>query len=315
MSIKNITRVSAAIVSATLLFSVASCGTSDSDDSDDSDSTGDVSGSSSIEGYDTSGIEKDEDIAALLPDSITSDGKLTVGTDTSYAPAEFLAEDGKTPVGFDVDLTKAIAAIFGLEPETVSSTFDGILPAVGSKFDVGISSFTVTEERLDAVDFVTYFKAGSTYVVQKGNPDGIDVDDLCGVTVAVQTGTTQEEMINEDNDACKADGKDEIEVQSFDQQTDVTTAVASGKAAIFFADTPVSGYAVKQTEDTLEILGDDVDVAPEAVAIEKGDTDTANAFQQAIQKLIDDGTYGEILDTWGVSSGAIETSEINPTVE
>ena len=315
MSIKGITKLAAAALSATVLLSVAACGTTDTGDSDSTASGSDGSSSSSTQGYDTSGIEKDDDIAALLPDSVTSDGKLTVGTDTSYAPAEFLAEDGKTPVGFDVDLSKAIAAIFGLDEETVSSTFDGILPAVGSKYDIGISSFTVTAERLQAVDFVTYFKAGSTFVVQKGNPDNVDTSDLCGATVAVQTGTTQEEEVNDDNSKCKSAGKDAIEVQSFKQQTDVTTAVASGKASVFYADTPVAGYAVKQTGDTLQALGDDVGVAPEAVAIKKGDSDTAEAVQKAVQKLIDDGTYGKILSTWGVSSGAIDKSEINPATD
>ena len=309
MSFKGITKLAAAAVSATVLFSLAACGTSNSDSG--------ASGSSSADtkGFDTSSITKDDDIAAMLPDSVTSDGKLTVGTDTSYAPAEFLAEDGKTPVGFDVDLSKAIAAVFGLDEQTISSTFDGILPAVGSKYDIGISSFTVTAERLQAVDFVTYFKAGSTFVVQKGNPDKVDTSDLCGVTVAVQTGTTQEEEVNKDKKTCASDGKDAIDIQSYKQQTDVTTAVATGKASVFYADTPVAGYAVKQTGDTLEALGDDVGVAPEAVAVKKGDSQTAKAVQQAVQKLIDDGTYDKILDTWGVSSGAIKTSEINPATE
>ena len=80
---------------------------------------------------------------------MAGDGTLTVGTDTSYAPAEFLAEDGKTPVGFDVDLSKALAAVFGLKENAVSSTFDSIIPSVGSKYDIGISSFTVTKERME----------------------------------------------------------------------------------------------------------------------------------------------------------------------
>ena len=247
--------------------------------------------------------------------ALVKDGTLTVGTDTSYAPAEFLAEDGKTPVGFDVDLSKALAAVFGLKENTVSSTFDSIIPSVGSKYDIGISSFTVTKERMEAVDFVTYFKAGSTFVVQKGNPNKVDSSNLCGVKVAVQTGTTQEEEVNKANEQCKADGKDAIDIQSSKLQTDVTTAVASGKADIFYADTPVAGYAIKQTGDTLEALGEDVGVTPEAVAVKKGDSKTAEAVQKAIQKLMDDGTYKKILDTWGVSSGAVDKAEINPSVE
>ena len=310
---KGIQSAAAAALSAAMLIAVAACGTSDS--ADTASKSADSKDSSSTQGFDTSGIKKDDEIAALLPDSVAGDGTLTVGTDTSYAPAEFLAEDGKTPVGFDVDLSKALAAVFGLKENTVSSTFDSIIPSVGSKYDIGISSFTVTKERMEAVDFVTYFKAGSTFVVQKGNPDKVDSSNLCGVKVAVQTGTTQEEEVNKDNEQCKADGKDAIDIQSSKLQTDVTTAVASGKADIFYADTPVAGYAIKQTGDTLEALGEDVGVTPEAVAVKKGDSKTAEAVQKAIQKLMDDGTYKKILDTWGVSSGAVDKAEINPSVE
>ena len=183
---------------------------------------------------------------------------------------------------------------------------------MGSKYDLGISSFTVTKERMQAVDFVTYFKTGSTYVVRKGNPNKVDSSNLCGVKVAVQTGTTQEEEVNKANEQCKADGKDAIDIQSSKLQTDVTTAVASGKASIFYADSTVSAYAIKQTGDTLEVLGEDTGVVPEAVAIKKGDTKTAEAVQKAIQKLMGDDTYKKILDTWGVGSGAIDKAEINP---
>ena len=310
---KGIQSAAAAALSAAMLIAVAACGTSDS--ADTASKSADSKDSSSTQGFDTSGIKKDDEIAALLPDSVAGDGTLTVGTDTSYAPAEFLAEDGRTPVGFDVDLSKALAAVFGLKENTVSSTFDSIIPSVGSKYDIGISSFTVTKERMEAVDFVTYFKAGSTFVVQKGNPNKVDSSNLCGVKVAVQTGTTQEEEVNKDNEQCKADGKDAIDIQSSKLQTDVTTAVASGKASIFYADSTVSAYAIKQTGDTLETLGEDAGGVPEAVAIKKGDTKTAEAVQKAIQKLMDDGTYKKILDTWGVSSGAVDKAEINPSVE
>ncbi len=67
---------------------------------------------------------------------------------------EFAAADGKTPVGFDVDIAKALAEVFGLEANPETANFDSIIPAVGAKYDIGISSFTVTKERLEAVDFV-----------------------------------------------------------------------------------------------------------------------------------------------------------------
>ena len=309
---KALKTAAAFMLSVAMLATGAACGTSDDSDASASKSS---SKSSELTGYDVSGVKKDDAIAKMLPDYVTKDGKLTIGMDTSYAPAEFLAADGKTPVGFDVDIAKALAGVFGLEADPETANFDSIIPAVGAKYDIGISSFTVTKERLEAVDFVSHFNAGSAWAVKKGNPNKVDSSNLCGVKVAVQTGTTQEEEVNKANEQCKADGKDAIDIQSSKLQTDVTTAVASGKADIFYADTPVAGYAIKQTGDTLEALGEDVGVTPEAVAVKKGDSKTAEAVQKAIQKLMDDGTYKKILDTWGVSSGAVDKAEINPSVE
>lgn len=161
---KNTWKATAAFAAIVLCAGMSACGTSDASDSGKSSGT---SSSSAAASFDPSTVETDETIAALVPDYVKKDGKLTVGTDTTYAPAEFIGEDGKTAVGYDVDLTKAIAKVMGLEPETAVSEFDMIIPSIGSKYDIGISSFTVTPERQEAVDFVTYYKAGST-----GDPEG-----------------------------------------------------------------------------------------------------------------------------------------------
>ena len=280
---KSLKAVAACALSVAMLFAGAACGTSDG--SDDAASSDSGSKSSELTGYDVSSVQKDDDIAKLLPDYVTKDGKLTIGMDTSYAPAEFLAEDGKTPVGFDVDIAKALAQVFGLEADPETANFDSIIPSVGSKYDIGISSFTVTKERLEAVDFVSHFDAGSAWAVKKGNPNKIDTSDLCGKKVAVQTATMQE--------------------------TEATTNVVTGKADVFYADSPVAGYAIAQTDGQLEMLGKVEGVAPEGIVIKKGDSQMDEAVQKAVQKLIDDGTYLKILKYWGVEDGAIETSEIN----
>ena len=310
MAFNNLRKLAVFALSAAMIVSLGACGTSEKSDST---ASGDSESSSNTTGYDVSGVTKDDDIAAMLPESVTKDGKLTVGMDTSYAPAEFLAEDGKTPIGFDVDIAKALANMFGLEAVPQTSNFDSIIPSIGTKYDIGISSFTITPERMEAVDFVSMFKAGSTWVVKKGNPNKVDASDLCGLKIAVQTGTTQEEEVNAAAKQCKADGKSEVQILSNKLQTDVTTNVATGKADVFYADSPVAGYAIAQTEDTLEALGEDVGVTKEAVAIKKGDSDTAKAVQAALQKLMDDGTYMKILEHWGVEAGAIDKAEINPT--
>ena len=310
MAFNNLRKLAVFALSAAMIVSLGACGTSEKSDST---ASGNSESSSNTTGYDVSGVTKDDDIAAMLPESVTKDGKLTVGMDTSYAPAEFLAEDGKTPIGFDVDIAKALSNMFGLEAVPQTSNFDSIIPSIGTKYDIGISSFTITPERMEAVDFVSMFKAGSTWVVKKGNPNKVDTSDLCGLKIAVQTGTTQEEEVNAAAKQCKADGKSEVQILSNKLQTDVTTNVATGKADVFYADSPVAGYAISQTDGQLEALGDVEGVAKQGIAVKKGNTQLAEAVQKAVQKLMDDGTYMKILKHWGVESGALDKAEINPT--
>ena len=107
MAFNNLRKLAVFALSAAMIVSLGACGTSEKSDSA---ASSDSESSSNTTGYDVSGVTKDDDIAAMLPESVTKDGKLTVGMDTSYAPAEFLAENGKTPVGFDVDIAKAVQA-------------------------------------------------------------------------------------------------------------------------------------------------------------------------------------------------------------
>ena len=107
MAFNNLRKLAVFALSAAMIVSLGACGTSEKSDSA---ASSDSESSSNTTGYDVSGVTKDDDIAAMLPESVTKDGKLTIGMDTSYAPAEFLAEDGKTPVGFDVDIAKALQA-------------------------------------------------------------------------------------------------------------------------------------------------------------------------------------------------------------
>ena len=172
---------------------------------------------------------------------------------------------------------------------------------------------TITKERMDSVDFVSYYRAGSTWTVQKGNPKKVDTSDLCGNKIAVQTGTVQEDEANKIAKQCETDGKKDAEVASYKRQAEAATAVATDKADVFYADSPVAGYAISQTDGQLEALGKDVGVVKEGIAIQKNNTKMATAVQKAVQKLMDDGTYMKILKHWGVESGALDKAEINPT--
>jgi len=258
-------------------------------------------------------VTADDALAAQVPDAVKSTGQLVFGTDASYAPSEFLADDGSTIVGFDVDLGKAIAAKLGLEGVFENSTFDSLIVGVqNGKFPASMSSFTINPEREKQVNMISYFNAGTSWAVQTGNPSGISVEDPCGKTVAVQKATVQVDDIEAKNADCKSAGKPEINIQQYGLQSEATTAVVSGKADAMLADSPVVAYAITQS-GKLEPLGDVYDSAPYGVVVPKEETEFATAVQGAIDALIQDGTYQAILDQWGVGNGAVTQAEVNPS--
>jgi polar amino acid transport system substrate-binding protein len=292
-----------ALTSATL--ALAGCG------GGSSDSTGSAAASSSP----LPSVSADDALAAQVPPAIAEDGVLSVGSDTTYAPGEFIAEDGTTIVGFDVDLFTLVAGKLGLEAEFTTAPFDSIIAGVGSqKYEVGVSSFTISAERLAQANMVSYFNAGTQWATKAGNPEGVDPDDACGLAVAVQKATVQVDDITARSQACEDAGKPAITIDQYEAQSDATAAVVSGKDVAVLADSPVMAYAVKQTNGQLELLGDVYAAAPYGYVVTKDQTEFAQALAGAVQSLIDDGTYAEVLERWGVQDGAVDQAVVNPAV-
>ena len=162
-----------------------------------------------------------------------------------------------------------------------------------------MSSFSVNPERVQTVDMVSYFSAGTSVGVKSGNPDNINADDLCGKAVGVQAGTVQVDDIAARNQKCTDEGKPAIQVTELQAQTDVTLALTANRIVAMLADSPIVDYAAKTTEGAIEAVGTPYDTAPYGIVLDKGQTEFAQAVQGAVQSLIDDGTYLAILDKYG----------------
>jgi polar amino acid transport system substrate-binding protein len=292
---------------AALIAAVAACGNGGSSSSTSTSAAGGSSPAAS------SSVTKDEAAAKLLPSSISSKGTLTIGTDASYAPSEFVDTDGKTVIGFDADLAKALGQVLGLKVTLQNAPFPTLIEAVKSgKFDLGVSSFTINPDRIKQVDMVSYYSAGTSWAVPQGNPAGVTPDDACGKKVAVQKGTVQADDVTARSKKCTDAGKPAISIEQFTLQSDVTSAVVTGKDDAELADSPVIAYAIKQTGGKLQQVGSIYDSAPYGVVVPKGQGDYAKAIQGGMQKLMDSGVYESILTKWGVQGGAIKTAAINP---
>lgn len=275
-------------------------------------------------------------IAAEVPADIKSLAPLQIATDATYAPNEFIDPDTGAIKGWDVDFGQSLCKVMGLACTFNNVTFDDIIAqlkastpsevAGGDKprYQFSLSSWTPTSDReKSGIDFISYYKAGEAWIVKaSGGPTVSSAADMCGKTVAVESGTTEESdawgymgqkpggtAIAGDTDNCKKAGKDAIKVQAFATQTEANSALLSGRADIGWLDQPVADYQVKQTGGKLKIGGQPCSVSPYGIAIVKG-SPLERALTDAVKYLMDNGFYTNILKDWNVTDGAIKSSDV-----
>jgi polar amino acid transport system substrate-binding protein len=294
----------AVLTGATLaicLVALAGCGSSNDNGSKTTSSAASSTGAASG--------AADSAVASKVPAKFKSKGSLIVAADASYAPNEFIGDDGKTVEGMDADLAKALASEMGLKAQVKNATFDSIIPGLASnKYDLGMSSFTDTKEREKTVDFVTYFSAGTSfYVKAQGGPTVNTLADLCGKTVAVEKGTTQQTDAEAQSKKC---GGRAVKVLTFPDQNGANLAISSGRAQVGMADSPVAAYQIKQSSGQFKLVGQPYGTAPYGIAIPKN-SGLAAPVKAALEELMKNGQYKSILTRWGIASGAIDNPTIN----
>ena len=245
--------------------------------------------------------------AIAPPNDLITSGVLTVGSDTTYPPQEYIDPKTTKAAGFDVDLITAVAARMGLKANVVTTGFSTIIDSLTAKrFDVVISAVSITAERQKKVDFVPYFNAGESLLVQKGNPKNLKTtSDLCGLNVGVQTGTIEQDDLTAANKDCLKNGKPQIKVTVLQDQTAVVQLLATNRVVATFQDSPVTDYYIKQNPGQFEVGGSVINAGLEGIVVRKGDSSMMTAIQAAFKALKDDGTYTNLINKWGLTTGAI----------
>ncbi|HZN18307.1 MAG TPA: ABC transporter substrate-binding protein [Micromonosporaceae bacterium] len=258
-------------------------------------------------------VELDPALAARVPAAVKADGKIIVAVDAAYPPAEFFDDDGRTVIGFDVDLFNAVAAKLGLTAEYRPARFDTIIVGVGAgRYEAGVSSITVSPTRKQQALMVSYFRAGTQWAVRTGNPTGLDLKAPCGAKVAVQAATVPEGDVVGRSRLCGEARKPPIVVHPYPTQEEVTEAVVSGKDDAMLADSAIVAYAVKRAGGALQLLAGVYNAVPYGYVVAKTQQPLAEALRDALKALIAEGTYAELLTRWGVENGAIKDPAINP---
>ncbi len=248
-------------------------------------------------------------VTKLVPASVKAKGTLTVASDATYAPDEFT--QGSKIVGMDPDLMNALGKVMGLKVTITNVTFDDIISGmVAGRYMIGASSFTDEKSREKSVNFVDYALVGeSFYTLKSGGTSIKGISSICGMTVSVETGTTEEHDAKAQSKTCTKAGKKAVNVTPYPTQSQANLAVSAGRAQLGFADTPVADYQVKQSHGTFKLVGAAYEPAPYGIAISKS-TGLTNAVKAAMLYLVHNGTYGKIFTKWGLQSIEIPASKV-----
>jgi len=299
-------RTAVAAFAVCLMFAAAACSSSGNNTSTEGTSGGTSGGSGSASNCTA---------ASKVPSNITSAGHMNAATDASYAPNEFIGTNGSDIEGMDIDLGNAIAKQIGSSMKWQNVKFDSIIPGIGTRYDISLSSFSVTAEREKQVCMVSYFSAGTSFYVAVGkNQDLTSLSALCGKNVAVETGTTQADDATAQSKKCTDAGKSKVNVLTFPDQNGANLALSSGRADVVMADSPVAAYAAKQSDGKFEVIGQPYGTAPYGIVLPNTAeyAGLASAVLDALKTLDQNGTYKQILTKWGVQEGAISDFAINP---
>jgi polar amino acid transport system substrate-binding protein len=264
-------------------------------------------------------------LADKLPAEIRKAGVIKVGSDIAYPPVEYM-EGGKA-VGIDPDIAAALGKQLGVQFQFQNGKFAQLIVGLQSnRFNVIMSAMNDTKDRQqgidsdtgkkvgNGIDFVDYFTAGTSILVQKGNPKGIkSLDDLCGQVVALQQGTTSEGIAKDQSKKCTDAGKKAITLQTFDTDPEALLRLKQGASVADLNDFPVAAYNAKTSGggNDFEVVGEQIEAGPYGIGVSKENTQLRDALQAAMNAIIKNGEYTKILEKWNVTDGAVTEAKIN----
>ncbi|TDD33049.1 ABC transporter substrate-binding protein [Nonomuraea terrae] len=260
---------------------------------------------------------KDQALYDRLPDKAKQAGKLISVNNGSFPPYEIAGADGRSLTGASADMSEAIGQVLGVRIEHV--TVDGLpssLTGIASgRYDFAIGPVGDFADRQKANDFVDWVKEYVVFAVPKGNPDKIgSVADTCGLKISVMAGGSAEAVIKKQSETCAKEGKPKIGVQSYKDQPTSVLAVSSGRADAFFSSQAPLTYFVSQAGGKLELAGkgqaNGFDDLYQGAVVAK-DSPLRDVLKDAFQKLMDNGTYDQIMARWGTSDNALDQAGVN----
>ncbi|MEU9257936.1 ABC transporter substrate-binding protein [Streptomyces sp. NPDC048212] len=262
--------------------------------------------------------KKVDAIAAQVPAAVRERGTLRLGASADASPPlGFYATDDRTRIGSEIDLAALIADTLGLKPRFEQVSWENLFVGLdSSKFDGVLSNVTVTEERKEKYDFATYRLDNIAFEARKGSGWKVEGPaDVAGKTISVASGTNQEKILVDWSEENVEAGREPVDIKYFQKDTDYYLALQSGRIDAYLGPSPSANYHVAsagQSEIIGTLSGAGDGVQGKIAATTKKDSGLVRAYGAAIDHIIQDGLYAEVLERWGLSNEAVEKSEINP---
>lgn len=250
-----------------------------------------------------------------LPAKIQKAGKIVIGSAINYPPFENYGPDGKTLVGFEVDLANALEPVLGVKFQWENAAFDTLFASMkAGRYDLVYGATNDTPEREKAFTMLDYEQASQGFVVTKGNPHNIKTaEDLCGKSVAAVTGGVQPQWLRSTGEAiCKKAGKPAINVLTFTDAAGEQLALREGKAQALMENYPTAVVFAQDSKGALELVPNlQVLKTYFAMVIPQSDKELTHALQQAWDTIMKNGTYDKIMTKWGMSGIEIHEAYID----
>jgi polar amino acid transport system substrate-binding protein len=246
-----------------------------------------------------------------LPQEIQDAGEIKVGSSIDYPPFEYY--EGKELAGFEVELAEELEKQLGVKLQWNNASFDTLLPSLKSnRYDIIYGATNDTAEREQTYDFVYYLQSSQGFVTAKGNADKIQkVEDICGQAIAAVRGGIQAQYLDAQSAQCVKDGHQKINVLTFDGNSEEQVAVKEGRALAMLENYPTAATFAEDSKGALELSPLQVEKRYFGMVVNKDDTELRDTLVKAWQGIIDDGSYGEVLDKWGLSDIGIEKAGVN----
>ena len=228
-------------------------------------------------------------LLAMLMIGAAAADTLTMGTNASFPPYEYY-EDGKV-VGIDAEIAAAIAEKLGMNLEIADMDFKAIIPAVTEgKIDFGMAGMTVTEERLQSVNFSDTYAIGIQAIIVKEDSEITSYEDLAkegaAWKIGVQDSTT--------GDIYCTDEFGEDRVSKYAVGADAVEALKTGKVDCVIIDNePAKAYVA--ANEGLKILDSAYAEEEYAICVNLENTELLDKINAALQELIEDGTVANII--------------------